>query len=141
MDFFRASYVSLRYFGAKRQQYDRPWLGASSKCYIPSINQTPTNCNLIKLIMIQYANAKYILKIIYNLSVTKFKVVWDTLQYFQGWQDSKKMITTTFLKISKSICPQNALKNSTWEIKGKTGAWFERATHRLLAYPSTNWAT
>ena len=22
--------------------------------------------------------------------IIKFKVVWDTLQYFQGWQDSKK---------------------------------------------------
>ena len=55
-----------------------------------------------------------------------FKVVWDTLQYFQGWQNSKKMIKTSF-KNSKSRT--FALKN----------AWFKRAT-RLLAYPSTNWA-
>ena len=28
-------------------------------------------------------------------------------------------------------------RDSTREIKSKTGAWFEPATHRLLAYPST----
>ena len=31
------------------------------------------------------------------------KVVWDTLQYLQGLRDSKKMITTRVLKISKTI--------------------------------------
>ena len=53
------------------------------------------------------------------------------------------MIKTTVLKISKSITyyPKMYFKNSTREIKSKTGAWFEPATHRLLAYPSTNWAT
>mgnify|MGYP003684067507 CR=1 FL=1 len=32
------------------------------------------------------------------------------------------------------------LYNSLKEIKSKTGEWFERPTHRLLAYLSTNWA-
>ena len=54
----------------------------------------------------------------------------------------KKMITSKVLKISKSItfAPKLHLQNSTREIKSKTGAWFEPTTHRLLAYPSTNWA-
>ena len=38
-----------------------------------------------------------------------FKVVWDTLQYFQGWQDSKNDYNHGLknLKIYK-ISPQNA---------------------------------
>ena len=45
------------------------------------------------------------------------------------------MITTTVLKISKSIifAPNMHLLNSTREIKSKTSAGFEPATHRLLA--------
>ena len=52
------------------------------------------------------------------------------------------MITTTVLNISKSITiiPKSIYKIPQ-EIKSKTGAWFERATRRLLAYPPTNWVT
>ena len=34
--------------------------------------------------------------------ILRLKVVWDTLQYFQGWQDSKKWLQPV-LKISKSM--------------------------------------
>ena len=66
------------------------------------------------------------------------------------------MITTTILKFSKIyiICPKMHLYNLAKEIKYKTGAMhlynlakeikyktsarIEPATHRFLAYPSTN---
>ena len=39
-----------------------------------------------------------------------------------------------------NICPQ-ILQNSTKEMKSKTGARFESATHGLLASHTTDWAT
>ena len=44
------------------------------------------------------------------------------------------------VKILK-ICPKMRVKNFTKEVKSKIGARFEPVTHRLLAYPSTDWAT
>ena len=38
-----------------------------------------------------------------ELYVRVFKVVWDTLQYFQGWQDSKKIDNNHGFNIFKSI--------------------------------------
>ena len=62
------------------------------------------------------------------------KVILDILQYLHGWKDSN-----TDLKISNSIT--FVQKNSPKEIKNKTGARFEPATRRLVAYPSTDWAS
>ena len=53
------------------------------------------------------------------------------------------MITTTVLKFSKYIkqIPHKCVYKIPKGIKSKTDTGLELCTNRLLAYPSTDWAT